>query len=68
MSAAPQIAEAVQRLKAMFIEVPGTPLTIVEVSRLSGLEALMCEAILDALVATRFLTRGEDGRFRRLSE
>jgi DNA-binding IclR family transcriptional regulator len=62
------ITEAVQRLKAMFLEVPGTQLSLGEASRLSGLEAARCEPVLDALVGAGFLTRGRDGRFRRPSE
>ena len=33
----------------MFLEVPGTQLSLGEASRLSGLEAARCEPILDAL-------------------
>jgi DNA-binding IclR family transcriptional regulator len=60
--------EAVERLKGVFLEVPGTQLTAAEASRLSGLEIARCEPILDALVSAGFLTRGRDGRFRRPSE
>lgn len=67
MHAALPINQAVERLKAVFLEVPGTQLSLGEASRLSGLEPGLCEPVLDALVAARFLTRGRDGRFRRPS-
>jgi hypothetical protein len=34
----PQIGEAIERLKAVFAEVPGTKLSVFEAARLSGLD------------------------------
>lgn len=68
MHAPLSITEAVERLKGVFLEVPGTQLSLAEAVRLSGLEPASCEPILDALVGTGFLMRGRDGRFRRPSE
>jgi two-component system, cell cycle response regulator DivK len=62
------MAEAIGRLKSLFVEVPGTQLSASEISRLSGLELERCEPILDVLMRTGFLTRGRDGRFRRVSD
>ena len=62
MSTPPQVTEAVERLKGVFIEVPGTLLSLAEAARLSGLEPERCEPILDALVGTGFLTRGRDAK------
>jgi DNA-binding response OmpR family regulator len=61
------VAEAIERLKAVFTEVPGTTLSLSEAARLSGLEPARCEPILQALVGIGFLARGRDGRFRRPS-
>ena len=62
------ITEAIERLKGIFLEVPGTQLSLAEAVRLSGLEPARCEPILDALVGTGFLICGREGRFRRPSE
>ena len=62
------ITEAIERLKGIFLEVPGTELSLAEAVRLSGLEPARCEPILDALVGTGFLMCGRDGRFRRPSD
>ena len=59
------IADAVERLKNVFSEIPGTQLSLAEVSRLSGLEPERCQPLLDALISAGFLSRGRDGRFRR---
>ena len=61
------IDEIIARLKNLFIEVPGTHLSLDEISRLAGVEQVRCEPILDALVSAGFLTRSRDGRFRRPS-
>jgi hypothetical protein len=66
--ARPHIIEAVERLRAVFTEIPGTVLSLGEASRLSGFEPDRCEPILDAFVNTGFLVRGGDGRFRRQTE
>jgi hypothetical protein len=58
-----RIAEAVQRLKGIFLEVPGTQLSVIQASRLSGLDPSVCESVLSALEDARFLTRGRDGRY-----
>jgi hypothetical protein len=62
------ITEAIERLKGVFLEVPGTQLSLAEAVLLSGLEPARCEPILDALVGTGFLMCGRDGRFRRQTE
>jgi hypothetical protein len=58
-----RIADAVQRLKGVFLEVPGTQLSVVQASELSGLEPSVCESVLSALEDARFLKRGRDGRY-----
>jgi DNA-binding IclR family transcriptional regulator len=65
----PQVSltEAVQRLKAVFVEIPGTQLSLADASRLSGLERSVCRSVLEALEDARFLTRGRNGLFIRRS-
>jgi DNA-binding IclR family transcriptional regulator len=58
------IVEAIERLKGVFLDVPGTQLSLGEAARLSGIEPARCEPLLDALIGTGFLMRGRDGRFR----
>ena len=65
MESHPQVVEGVQRLKGVFLEVPGTCLTLTDAARLSGLDHPMCEVVLGALEDARFLKRGNDGRYQR---
>ena len=60
-----RVAEAVQRVKGVFLDVPGTQLSIAQTSRLSGLEQDMCESVLLALEDAHFLKRARDGRYSR---
>jgi hypothetical protein len=65
MQAVPRVTDAVQRLKDVFSEIPGTRLTVSDAARLSGLDREACEHVLLALEDARFLKRGQDGRYRR---
>jgi DNA-binding IclR family transcriptional regulator len=65
MESGPRVVEGVQRLKGVFLEVPGTRLTLTEAARLSGLDQTVCEVVLGALEEARFLERGNDGRYQR---
>jgi DNA-binding GntR family transcriptional regulator len=69
MEATLRISEAVERLNVVFAEVPGTQLSLVDASRLAGLERAVCREVLDALTDSRFLARGRNGLFvRRTSD
>jgi len=61
----PRVEEAVQKLKGVFLEVPSTQLSLVDASRLSGLERNTCRMILEALEDVRFLRRAPNGLFVR---
>ena len=61
----PGIADAVNRLKGTFLEIPGTKLKPAEAARLCGLEPPVCGIILNALKDAGFLRRGSDGSFIR---
>jgi hypothetical protein len=65
METRPLVAVAVHRLKGVFLEIPGTRLTLADASKLSGLDHADCEAVLGALEDARFLKRGHDGRYQR---
>ena len=58
-------AEAVDRVKGMFLEMPGTEWTIADAARLSGLDIAVCRAILEALHQTGFVSRRASGAFIR---
>jgi DNA-binding IclR family transcriptional regulator len=62
------ITDAVQRLKGVFLEVPGTRVTLADASRLLGLDHSMCQAVLTALEDARFLKCGRDGRYQQLTD
>jgi hypothetical protein len=55
--------DAVQRLKGIFLEVPGTQLSALQASRLAGLDPDLCGKILHDLEEARFLGRGRRGLF-----
>ena len=63
--APPRVVEAVQRLKGVFLEVPTTQMSLVDASRLSGLERHTTRLILEALEDARFLRRASNGLFAR---
>ena len=43
METRPQVAEGVQRLKGVFLEIPGTRLTLLDAIKLSGLDQPVCK-------------------------
>ena len=65
--ATPRVADAVQRLKGVFLEAPYTQMSLVDASRLSGLERNTTRLILEALEDARFLRRASNGLFTRRS-
>lgn len=54
----------VQRIREEFEEVPGLRVTVTEASRFWGLDEQLCEQVLAQLLATGFLARGADERYR----
>jgi hypothetical protein len=65
MHATPRVVDAVQRLRGIFLEMPGTQLSMADATRLSGLERPVCRVVLEALEDAHFLKRGRDGIFMR---
>jgi hypothetical protein len=54
------------RLRAEYLEMPGLRLQRAQVARLCGIEPRICELVLDALVAERFLYQTPDGQYARV--
>jgi hypothetical protein len=67
MSPTPNATDAVERLKSVFRELPGTQLSLVDASRLSGVEPPVCRVLLEALEEAQFLARTRTGLFVRRS-
>ena len=63
--ATPRVVHAVQRLKCVFLESPATQMSLVDASRLSGLERNTTRLILEALEDARYLRRASNGLFMR---
>jgi response regulator of citrate/malate metabolism len=61
-SADPQL---VDRIRAEYEEMPGMSLTFEQIVRLCGVERSMCRRVLDALVATEFLSLKSNGTYAR---
>jgi DNA-binding IclR family transcriptional regulator len=59
------VADALQRLRGIFLEMPGTQLSMADATRLSGLDRPVCRVVLEALEDARFLKRDRDGTFIR---
>jgi hypothetical protein len=55
--------QMLQRIQGEFSEMPGLRLTCRQAQRLWNLDALVCEALLAALVDVRFLVQTPDGVF-----
>ncbi len=55
--------ETIRRVRAEFLEMPGLKLTISQAQRLWGVDRSTCEALIDELTASRFLSRTRDGAF-----
>ena len=59
---APQV---VQRIRAEYLEMPGLTLRPEQVQRLCGVDSVLCESVLEALVESGFLSRRADGAYGR---
>jgi hypothetical protein len=59
------LADAVRRVRAEFVEMPGMQLTPAQAARLWHFEPEFCDAVLSALVDTKFLVKTRKDRFAR---
>jgi hypothetical protein len=57
----------VERVRAEYMEMPGLALTRWQMRRLWRLDALLCDAIVDALVQSGFLWRRANNTYARCS-
>ena len=55
--------ELLWRVRGEYLEMPGLHLTVPQAARLWGLEAVVCDALLSSLVASRFLRQTAGGTF-----
>jgi hypothetical protein len=62
------IQDAIPRIRAEYLEMPGLRLKREQVQRLCGIERTICQAVLDALVAEHFLCLKSDGHYARMTE
>jgi hypothetical protein len=60
--------QALERVRAEYLEMPGMRLTARQVQRLCGVEAADCLSALDALVARKFLCVNRDGTYARSAD
>ena len=60
------IQDAVQRIRAEYLEMPGLRLKAEQVQRLCAVERSVCQKVLDTLVDGKFLYRRADGRYGRV--
>ena len=56
------------RIRAEYLEMPGLHLTLDQMQRLCGVERTLCQQVLDALVATRFLRVKPNGAYARVTD
>lgn len=59
------LAEWIRLIRAEYLEVPGLHLTRAQIQRMWGLDATTCDALIRALVETRFLRRTASDRYGR---
>ena len=62
------VHQAMQRIRAEFLEMPGMRLTVEQVQRLCGVDASVCQLVLNSLVARKFLCVHPDGTYVRHAE
>jgi hypothetical protein len=60
--------EALARIRAEYLEMPGMRLTEPQVARLCGYAPALCHAALDALVQEAFLCVKPDGTYARTAD
>ena len=62
------LQEVLRQLRAEFLEMPGLRLNAAQVQRLCGMERMICQTALDALVDERFLRVSPDGYYARSTD
>jgi hypothetical protein len=54
------------RVRAEYLEMPGLRLKVEQVQRLCGVEQVICQGVLEALVEARVLSVRQDGAYVRM--
>jgi hypothetical protein len=67
-SPSPALDDVLLRVKAEFLEMPGLKLTTRQAERLWGVDAATCEALIESLTESKFLTRTREGAIVRRSD
>jgi hypothetical protein len=57
-----------RRIRAEYLEMPGMHLKLEQMQRLCGIDRLMCQTLLDALVEAKFLGVRSDGHYARVTD
>jgi hypothetical protein len=57
-----------KRIRAEYLEMPGLQLQPAQAQRLWGLEAALCDRVLDALIDTQFLRVTPNGAYARVTD
>jgi hypothetical protein len=57
--------QALRRVRAEFVEMPGLKLTLCQAARLCAMDAAVCAEVLAALVRARFLVETRNASFMR---
>jgi hypothetical protein len=63
----PVAPHVLQRIRAEYLEMPGLTLRPEQVQRLCGVDGMLCQSVLEALVESGFLSRRPDGAYGRHS-
>ncbi len=65
LSAQTTIADCLHLIRARYLAIPGLCLTKDQVQQLWRLDAVTCDALVDALIDVRFLRRTDQGAYER---
>jgi hypothetical protein len=68
MVADKSVTDWVDRVRAEYLEMPGLTLTRWQMRRLWLLDASLCDAVVDALVASGFLWRRPNNTYARVAD
>ena len=60
--------EILERIRSEYLEMPGMRLTPRQLQRLCGIGPALCDAVLESMVDSRFLTAKPDGTYARATE
>ncbi len=60
--------KTLERIRGEFLEMPGLRLTVAQAQRLCGIDRVVCQGVLDALVDANFLCIRADGTYTRATD